>query len=148
MIGLIDTSVLDNLLAVPKWCQDQERALAELQAYSDQGVQLLLPLAAIYESGNHIAQATGDHRAAAERFVVLVRKAVDGEAPFRLAELHDEADIKGWLGSFVERATQRIGMADLSIIHLWERLRSQARGRRVFIWSYDGDLAGYDTDER
>jgi hypothetical protein len=35
-------------------------------------------------------------------------------------------------------------MGDLSMIKEWERQCELHRARRVFIWSLDGHLAGYD----
>jgi len=36
------------------------------------------------------------------------------------------------------------GMGDLSIIKEWEKFKRKVPDRRVFIWSLDSDLQGYD----
>ena len=143
-VGIVDTSVLCNLLDVPGRDQESARAKAELKAHVQDGVDLLLPLAVVYETGNHIAHATGDRRAAAQRFARLVRQALDGKAPFAPARLNNVDEIAAWLDDFPDQAARQIGIADLSIIALFESQRLRQRHRRVFIWAYDGHLSGYD----
>lgn len=80
-ICIVDTSVFCNILEVPNRCQDRERVLDRLENLIDDGATLLLPLATIYETGNHIAQ-NGDgrqRRDAAERFAKQVNLALQGE---------------------------------------------------------------------
>lgn len=144
-VAILDTSVFCNLLDVPGKCQDRDRARADLLRYVEDGVQLLLPLGAVYETGNHIAQATGDRHTLATTFAEEVRKAIEGESPFTAAAFPDLEEVRAWLPSFPERAAQTVGMTDLSIIRLWEQQRALLRRRRVLIWSYDDDLAGYDS---
>jgi len=55
-ICIIDTAVFCNILCVPNMDQDVKRAFAELEQYISLGYTLLLPLAVVYETGNHIAQ--------------------------------------------------------------------------------------------
>lgn len=143
-VGIVDTTVFCNLLDVPGRDQESARAQAELAAHVQAEVSLLLPLAVIYETGNHIAHATGDRRAAAERFAREVRKALNGDNPFAPARLHSLDDVAAWLDNFPDRATAGVGMADLSILSLWEQQRKLHRHRRVFVWSYDTHLTGYD----
>lgn len=144
-IGIVDTTVFCNLLEVPGRDQERQRAKGELARHVEGGVRLLLPLAVVYETGNHIAQSTGDRHAAASRFAREVRKALRGENPFAPARIHDLEEIESWLGDFSSRAASGIGLADLSIISLWEQQRRLNRRRRVFVWSYDEHLSGYDA---
>lgn len=143
-VAIVDTSVFCNLLAVPGRDQERERAGRELEAHVAGGVRLLLPMAIVYETGNHIAHAGGDRHAAAARFVRWVRDSLDGSSPFAPARLHSLDDVRGWLDDFPERAAAGVGLADRSLIGLWEQQRRLNRLRRVFIWSYDTHLAGYD----
>ena len=71
--------------------------------------------------------------------------ALDGNSPFAPTPSFDNDDLRQWLPSFIDRATEGIGLADTSLIELWERERELSAARRVLIWSLDGDLAGYDT---
>lgn len=143
-VAIVDTSVFCNLLAVPGRDQQRERAARELREHVVGAVRLLLPLAVVYETGNHIAHAVGDRHAAATRFVRWVRDSLGGESPFAPARLHSLEDVHGWLDDFPERAAEGVGLADRSLIGLWEQQRRLNRLRRVFIWSYDAHLAAYD----
>lgn len=143
-VGIVDTTVFCNILDVPGRNQESDRARDELAAYVRNDVSLLLPLAVIYETGNHIAHATGNRHAAAERFAREVRKALDGDNPFAPARLHSLDDVAAWLDDFPDRAASGVGLADLSILSLWEQQRRLHRHRRVFVWSYDAHLTGYD----
>lgn len=144
-IAILDTSVFCNLLGVSGKDQHVREARAALGHYVRDGVQLLLPLAAVYETGNHIAQATGDRYGVAGEFADWVRRAFEGDAPFTPARLHDLDEILLWLDDFPDRAASGVGIGDLSILRLWEQQRMLNPARRVFIWSYDSDLTGYDT---
>lgn len=147
-IRILDTSVFCNILGVPNRSQDQERAIEELTSYQDQDDTLLLPMAAVYETGNHIAKE-GDgreRRETAERFAKQVRKAMDGESPFSPTQIHDSEEVKGWLEDFPEDAMRGIGIGDRSIIEVWDQQCALNQARRVTIWTYDDDLEGYDRE--
>ena len=142
-VCIVDTSVFCNLLRVPNRSQDAERALKELESHIREGNTLLLPMAAIYETGNHIAQ-NGDgrqRREAAERFTHQVRQALEGESPFSPTQIHE---VRWWLDEFPDQAVRRLGLGDLSIIKVYEQQCALHRARRVLIWSYDEHLRAYD----
>lgn len=109
-ICIVDTSVFCNLLDLPAFNQEREDAL-------------LLPLAAVYETGNHSAYVADGRarRHAAERFLVEVGKAIEGKAPWTTTPLPEMHDLVTWLGEFPDCAMWGIGLADLSIIRLFER---------------------------
>ncbi|ETX02195.1 MAG: hypothetical protein ETSY1_04460 [Candidatus Entotheonella factor] len=145
-ICIVDTSVLCNLLRVPNRDQQYAKALSELDLYIDQGHSLLLPLATIYETGNHIAQNGNgqQRRKTAERFVDQVRQAVRGENPFRPTQTHQVEEVLEWLQMFPDRAMHGVGLADLTIIQIFHQQCQLNRVRQVFIWSYDQHLSGYN----
>lgn len=60
-ICIIDTSVFCNILDVPRRNQHHAESVAALAEMLASRHTLLLPLATIYETGNHIAQ-NGDGR--------------------------------------------------------------------------------------
>lgn len=64
-IVILDTSVFVEILGVPGKSQDRETVLAQLEVWVEQGASLLLPMATVIETGNHIAQCKGDKLAAA-----------------------------------------------------------------------------------
>lgn len=147
-IGVVDTSVFCNILHVPGRSQHSDRAVSELEEYVSSEYSLLLPLATIYESGNHIAQAAnGDRRRqVAKRFCTHVRAACTGEAYWSPTPIHAGDDLVEWLSDFPDQAMRGVGMADLSIVKIFEEQCRLHPGRRVFIWSYDDDLLGYDRE--
>jgi hypothetical protein len=149
-IVLVDTSIFCEILEVPNMCSRVEPTRAELRQRLERGELLLLPLATIIETGNHIAQ-NGDgrqRRQAAERFAAQVLKALDGISPFRPTSPMDLDAMKTWLGEFPDYTMKGVGLADLSIIKEWERQRDLNQARRVLIWSLDEHLSSYDTGER
>ena len=143
-VRIVDTSVFCNILAVPGRCQDHEDVIAELREFIDQGDTLLLPMAAVYETGNHIAHATTGRHQTAKRFKEQVQGALDGENPFEPTQIHDVDEVRTWLDDFPKHAAQGIGIGDRSIISVWEAMCERTPSRRVVIWAYDGDLSGYD----
>ena len=55
-IVIVDTSVLLNVLDVPRRNQDRDAVLAEFDALVDGSASILLPMAVVFETGNHIAR--------------------------------------------------------------------------------------------
>lgn len=149
-ICIIDTSVFCNVLNVPRRNQHHGESVKALEGMIRDGDTLLLPLATLYETGNHIAQ-NGDgtlRRRTAGVFVAQVRAAFSGTAPWTPTPLPANEEFIGWLGEFPDRAAAGTGLGDLSIIKTWERQCELHPGRRVFIWSYDGHLRGFDRIPR
>lgn len=149
-VRIVDTSVLCNLLRVPNKDQDAERATREFREAQDANDVLLLPIAVIYETGNHIAQSPNGakRRVVADLFVELVRKAFEGEIPFTPTPLQNPEDMINWLDEFPDCATAAMGFGDLAITKVWEEQCALNQARRVLIWSYDKHLAGYDRAAR
>jgi hypothetical protein len=149
-IRIVDTSVLCNLLRVPNLEQEAERAAQEFRDAIRVRDALLLPIAVIYETGNHIAQ-NGDgrkRRAVAGAFTQMVELAFSGKIPFTPTPLQNPDDLLAWLPEFPDRAVKGIGFADLSIIKGFEQQCERNQARRVMIWSYDQHLVGYDRAAR
>lgn len=145
-VCILDTSVFCALLRIPNMDQQHAEASRALRRFIGEGHSLLLPLAAIYETGNHVAQQ-GDgrqRRAAAERFVDQVSQALSGASPFSPTQIHQMEDVQDWLAGFPEDAMRGIGLGDRSIISVYEQQCRRNRARRVFIWSYDEHLRAYD----
>lgn len=146
-IVLVDTCVFLNILDVPAFNQDRENVLERLTIYvTSPNTSLLLPMIAIVEAGNHIAQLSsgGNRRAFALKFVDQVSKAMSGDAPWRAMRMPEGEVIAKWLPEFPGHAMQGTGMGDLSIIKDWEATCAMHSGHRVTIWSMDQNLLGYD----
>ena len=106
-VALIDTSVFLNILNVPGWNQDATPVLQDLERFTAKRLSLFLPIAVIFETGNHIAQVNGgNRRCVAKRFVQLVEKAISGEAPWKVTRFPVSTDMAAWLRSFPDRAAQ------------------------------------------
>lgn len=152
-ICLMDTSVFLNILSVPSRNQDRVLVLRDFETYAEAGCTFILPMAVILETGNHIAQ-NGDgttRRKTAERFVLEVKNAFTGIAPWRLSQFPNTADILLWIDRFPDLAGKNkapdklegTSFGDLSIIDEFDRQCKIFPMSEVFIWSLDLDLKNY-----
>src|SRR2546423_9255877 len=78
----IASSALCEPLEVPGMCSKHDDIRTEFELRDDDGERFVIPITAVIETGNHIAQAGGDRRAAADRFCNLLATAGSGAAPF------------------------------------------------------------------
>lgn len=146
-VAIVDTSILCNVINIPHMNSERQKVIQELKNYLEEDTNLLLPMAAVYETGNHIAQLKkngGNRRQLAEVFIKEVKKAIEGEAPWQVMQLPNMEEVGEWLGNFPDSAMRGAGMGDLSIIKEWEKMVRQTPNYRIFIWSLDSDLQGYD----
>ena len=145
-ICLIDTTVFCNILRVPNHDQQGSEVTEQLKHLIQQHVTLLLPMATIIETGNHVARSGSGRqlRAAARRFVEQVLAAIDGHAPWTPTPFFEQDELRQWLGEFPDSAMAGVGLADLAIRKEFDRQCRLHPWRRVFIWSLDGHLAAYD----
>jgi predicted nucleic acid-binding protein len=145
-IVIVDTSVLLNILDVPGRNQNRAGVLAELGRLIEASDHLFIPMAAIVEVGNHIAQLANGaaRRATAQRFIAEVRKALADEAPWKPINFPSNQEVLSWLDGFPDAAMQGLGIGDLSIKKEWEGLCAKYKMSRVRVWTLDGDLGGLD----
>lgn len=145
-IVLVDTTVLLNVLDVPGRNESRAEVMDELRAHIEHENHLLLPMAAVVETGNHIAHVSNgaQARASAERFVTEVGKALRGESPWRMTQFPSNDQVLTWLNEFPNSVSQGVGFGDLSIIKEWESTCAKHPMSIVVIWSKDVDLAGYE----
>lgn len=146
-ICLVDTSVFLEILNVPSKASHHTEILEQLSLRVERDNEaLFLPMATIIETGNHIGQ-NGDgrqRRACAERFVKQVGLALSGRSPFKPIHFLEAQALRAWLTEFPDHAGRGSGLGDLSIIKDWQQLCDQNPYRRVYIWSLDQHLSGYD----
>lgn len=158
-IVLLDTSVYLNVLDVPGFNQDRDEILDEFTVRVESGDYFLLPMATIWETGDHIADLTDGRlrRQFAQSLVEQVKQAFNNQAPFKTTYFPDREVFLQWLSDFPEYAQRNksdrqtregVSLSDLSIIKEWEQTRNRHRMSRVLIWSLDSDLAAYDTGAR
>lgn len=158
-IVLLDTSVFLNVLDVPGFNQDRSKILGEFALRVGNGDYFLLPMATIWETGDHIADVPDGHlrRQFAQALAKQVAQAFNNQAPFKTTYFPDSEIFLGWLDEFPNYASRSksdrktregVSLSDLSIIKEWEQTRDRHSMSRVLIWSLDSDLAGYDTGVR
>lgn len=83
-IVLLDTSVYLNVLDVPGFNQRRDDVLNAFAGRVQNSDYFLLPMATIWETGDHIADLTDGHRRRhfAQVLVEQVRAAFNNEAPY------------------------------------------------------------------
>lgn len=145
-ICIIDTSIFLEILNVPFRANQHDDIIKKLEEKIEHRESLFLPMATILETGNHIAQsANGEQRRKiAERFVRFIQDALEGKAPFTPINFLSSERMKQWLAEFPDSAMRGISLGDLSTIKDWERQCTLHKARRVYIWTLDQDLMGYD----
>ena len=129
---LIDTSLLCVWLKVPgketagnnKW--DFELVNEKILTEIEKGTTLVLPLATVIETGNHIAQAktanSDSKRITSEEFAKIMIAAADEKSPwaaFREQIVLWEAEgLKNLAEKFPNQAVEKTSMGDASIVVL------------------------------
>lgn len=155
-IVLLDTSVYLNVLDVPGFNQNRDEILDEFEGRVRNSDYFLLPMAALWETGNHITHLPNGclRRRFAEKFLTDVTAALNGDAPYRATYFPERQVFLAWLGEFpnyaqrnksILKTREGISLSDLSIIKEWERSKDSFSMSRVLIWSLDSDLSTYDT---
>ncbi|MBC6421018.1 MAG: hypothetical protein GDA43_18960 [Hormoscilla sp. SP5CHS1] len=98
-VAIVDTSIFCEFLNIPKMNDSREEVLNEFERLLNDETSFLLPMAAVYETGNHIAQLPdgGNRRRFAQFFVEQVHKAINGDAPWQIMQVPTVAEIGIWL---------------------------------------------------
>ncbi|MET9291583.1 hypothetical protein [Streptomyces sp. NPDC003077] len=141
------------MLEVPGKCQDREKVLQELRRKREvRDCDLLLPVTAVIETGNHIAQLADGYqrRTSAEKFAAVLRMVVEGKAPWALNEVEwDAAHLSTLIAggstgsSLVEHACNRLGCGDLNILIERDRYLARTSGITATVWTLDELLSAY-----
>lgn len=154
-VVFVDTSVLLNLLDVPGKNSHHQQLAGEFKALATGGVTLIIPIAAVIEVGNHIAQLSDgrERRSRATRFTGFLQASLDGTAPWVVSGaswnetfLRRLLDGHGSLPGLVELSSEKLGSGDVSILHELDRYRSRSDlpgGLPVRLWTLDRQLASY-----
>ena len=103
-IVLLDTSIYMNVLDIPGWNQHRETVLADFATKIDNSDIFLLPMASIWETGNHIARLVdgATRRKYADLLVKDVHLAITGQHPYRPTHFPDREEFQRWLRTFPE----------------------------------------------
>lgn len=149
-VTFIDTSVLCELLEVPGMCANHEDIRAEFELRDENGERFVIPITAVIETGNHIAQSAGDRRAAAERFVGFLNAAGSSQAPFTIHRTGWDEEFLAELCAgnatgqpFIDLVTAKIGAGDVAILVERDRFERDSACTKVKVWSLDAALAAH-----
>ncbi len=152
-VTFIDTSILTEILAVPGKSQRPEETVAELRERVGAGHTLVLPVAAIIETGNHIGQLPdgGARRRCAEGLTRFLGAIAREDAPWRMLGTSWDAafllrlcDGAADRPSLAEMATQGVGVGDVSILAEVDGYRERvSRDVAIEIWTADAGLQAY-----
>lgn len=145
--------MLVELLGLPFESDHKEEVEEGFLERSERGTELLLPLAAIVETGQHVGRVADGHqrRRCAHRFARLLQAMVDREAPWSLSPTIWDPDLVAVLIEPPEEtvpalanslARQELEMGDLLILAEFRSLRSNLdpRARDVDVWTRDSGL--------
>jgi len=151
-VTFIDTSVLVEILHVPGKSQCHEEIAEQLRARIDARESMILPTAAIIETGNHIAQVAdgGARRHLGESLAKMLRAAMADHPPWTLNGARWDGKLlalicDGARGSppLPEMMSQKVGVGDVSILAEAEAYEARVASVSVAIWTLDAGLAAY-----
>ncbi|MCT4605348.1 MAG: hypothetical protein N4A64_04455 [Marinisporobacter sp.] len=148
-VHFIDTSVLVNILDIPNMNSDKERVLEEYRSLKESEKDtLLLPLATIIETGNHIAHIPNGsvRRTKGKAMAEMLKDMANGNAPWDYYEGEiTRDDLLYFSKEFPDMAMQETGIGDLSIISAYNKYKESVPAiGRIRIWSLDTHLSVYE----
>lgn len=149
-VKFIDTSVMLNLLEVPGRCADVKEIQEQLKkSLADKDI-LIVPIATIIETGNHIAHINDGNirRKIAGKFGEYLRKTAEEEAPWQFYGVSMNKEELLYLAGHVEEfAIREMGIGDVSIVYAYERYINEMPAiGNIMIWSTDIHLKGYHAE--
>ncbi len=150
-VGLVDTGILLETLDVPGRNENHAAIAADMDSRKRDGHSLLIPVAVILETGNHIARLSngGQRRRLATRYIALLRLAIDGAAPFAPLGKLEVSEMQQWFEEFPSWVSpENRELTDLTIKAAWEKQCDLHPARRVYIWSLDSHLSAFDCAPR
>ena len=140
---LIDTSIMLEILGVPKKINDPNIKKHFNAMLTSDDYILILPLATILETGNHISHIKSNDKnlrfIIANEFINKVKMALEGTKPFKALEW-EAKEIGEWIDVFPIEASKKISFGDCSIKAQFTKLCSKYHGFPIKIWSKDDDL--------
>lgn len=148
-VRFVDTSVLLNLLEVPGRDQNREQVVNFLEKLLAEDVVLILPTAAIIETGNHITHVQDGNlrRSSIERFDKLLMNTIESKAPWELNSVEWSAEFLQMIRdgartgmSMIDHTVSGLGVGDLTILAEAEQYRRRTQIDDIRVWSLDRQL--------
>lgn len=151
MIDLVDTSVFAALIRVPGRDQRHQEVLAEFDRRIGDGVSFILPVSTIIETGNLIANGSGDRRSAAERLLNALQLAREQSPPWIIRDVP-------WDSEFLDRfvagdstgtallghlTAGSLGTGDIAILVERDLIEDGLANTHVRVWTFDNQLHAY-----
>lgn len=152
---ILDTSILCVWLQVPgkdTCCSGRDiitydKVRAKIEDEIAQGAEFVLPLAAIIETGNHIAQAHGDKHAIINSFANHIKESIDGNIPWvtftNQLELFSDENLKSALNTWQKTANTGQSLGDALIVEVAKYYSNY--GFDVEIYTGDKGLKAYEN---
>ena len=152
-VVVIDTSILCVWLKIPglencgpdddRW--DFARVDREIKRHIASRVPLILPLATIIETGNHIAKSAGERFALAGGLAQVMNKAADAESPWAAFSEQSERwtpeNLKRLAQDWPRLAAQKMSIGDATIKEVSDYYAKM--GCTVTLLTGDQQLAAY-----
>lgn len=127
---ILDTSLLCAYLQVPgketcgpaddRW--GPERVTAKIEQARQQGATLVLPLATVVETGNHIAQAPRERYERAQALVQIITEAADARSPWAALDAQAAqwggASLKESVAPWPQDAARGLSLGDALILRV------------------------------
>lgn len=129
---IMDTSILCCWLNVPgketcgrnddQW--DKARVEALVKGETENGAIIVLPLATIIETGNHISQAPKNRYQCASKLGEIINLAVDEQSPWAAfseqSNLWTSIELKRLAVEWPKKAAEQLSLGDITIIAIAE----------------------------
>lgn len=154
-VVFVDTSVLLNILDVPGKNSHRELIVTEYRTLREAGAILVVPIAAVVEVGNHLAQLGSGHdrRDRARRFEAILRAALERRAPWVVSGASWDGEFllgllngDGLRPGLVDLCASSVGSGDASILLELQRYRLRIdlpSGMPIRLWTLDVGLGSY-----
>lgn len=127
-----------------KW--NYERVSSKITEEINGKTILVLPMATLIETGNHIAQARGEIYAIAQDLAVIIKKVANEEEPWAAftaqSELWNEESLVELANEWPDLAVQKLSIGDITIKNV-AKYYSDA-GYQVEILTADQGLKSYE----
>ncbi len=151
-VRFVDTSILCNLLDVPGRNQDRAAVQTEFRQLVDEGMtRFVIPVTTVIETGNHIANADGDRRAAAQRLERFLQMAAADDPPWQLHAVTWDARFLARLRAGASTSMSMVdhlgngtmGTGDLAILSERDEFMARTSFRSVEVWTLEATMAAY-----